>query len=358
MALSQSPQATAVLLCGYYGEGNLGDDALLNVLLAELPESCQIWVMARHVSIIQPLPASAQVVNRRSLIAVLSSLRHIRTLILGGGSLIQDSTSFQSLIYYLVMITVARCYNIQVILWAQGFGPLRQPLSRWLVALMLPLVSSASWRDNTSLKLARQILPNHSMFVAPDPVWCTPSRHWSGGGDVVVCWRPTTLLNSDGWDLLLDALNRLAVFTGSNLHWFAFHTYQDVTLPLFLRNHRPDLVDLWARSQYSKATSVDKAMDKFSSARLVLSMRLHALILSQLSGSPSAALSCDPKISAAANMALVPCTNLQSLPPVGRIVGQWLSLFDEAADSQRVQLISRQSSLHGDFLREALNQQI
>lgn len=355
-SLLQPPPTTAALLCGYYGEGNLGDDALLAILLAELPKSCRPWIMARHASTVRSLSDSAHIIDRRSPVAILGSLQRVDVLILGGGSLIQDSTSLWSLTYYLTIIVAARCLGVRIILWAQGFGPLQQPLSRWLVCLVLPMILSATWRDHLSLKLAKQVLPHHSMISAPDPVWCIPSRQWFGGEDIVICWRPTAVLSSAGWDLLLDALSRLAISTGAKLHWLAFHEHQDAALPLILRNRRPELADLWARSQYSIAINLDKTMEKFSHSRLVLAMRLHALILSQLSGSPSVALSCDPKISAAANIALVPCIELQALPPVNKIVDQWLSLFDQAADLQHVQLIGKNSSVHGQFLRDVLSQ--
>jgi polysaccharide pyruvyl transferase WcaK-like protein len=33
----------SVLLCGYYGEHNIGDDALLAALLQQLPAGCTPW---------------------------------------------------------------------------------------------------------------------------------------------------------------------------------------------------------------------------------------------------------------------------------------------------------------------------
>ncbi|MBM5828699.1 MAG: hypothetical protein FJ050_11785, partial [Cyanobacteria bacterium M_surface_7_m2_040] len=42
-----------VLLCGYYGEHNLGDDALLEVLLAQLPAATPVLVTAHDQPLVQ-----------------------------------------------------------------------------------------------------------------------------------------------------------------------------------------------------------------------------------------------------------------------------------------------------------------
>ena len=129
--------APDVLLCGYYGEDNLGDDALLQVLLRELPEGLKPLITARDTSAIRRLAPTASIVNRRSLLSVLKSIGTVRALVLGGGSLLQDSTSVRSLVYYLLLIVVARLQGRVVILWGQGLGPLRRPLSRLMVRLVL-----------------------------------------------------------------------------------------------------------------------------------------------------------------------------------------------------------------------------
>ena len=66
------------------------------------------------------LAPSAQTVNRRSLRRCLRAALRADVLVLGGGSLLQDSTSFSSLIYYLLLMTVARLGGAEVVLWGQG----------------------------------------------------------------------------------------------------------------------------------------------------------------------------------------------------------------------------------------------
>ena len=62
--------AATLLLCGYYGEKNLGDDALLTVLLEDLPADCRLLITARDVNVLHQLCPSATWVDRRSLKAV------------------------------------------------------------------------------------------------------------------------------------------------------------------------------------------------------------------------------------------------------------------------------------------------
>ena len=61
------PAAPVLLLCGYYGEHNLGDDALLQVLVSSIPEPQQLLITARDPAPVLALAPSAQTVNRRSL---------------------------------------------------------------------------------------------------------------------------------------------------------------------------------------------------------------------------------------------------------------------------------------------------
>ncbi|MFZ9973426.1 MAG: polysaccharide pyruvyl transferase family protein, partial [Vulcanococcus sp.] len=136
---------TSVLLCGYYGEHNLGDDALLEALLAQLPPAVVPLVTAHDQAEIS-LRYGVDSVNRRSLPAVLEALGHCQALVLGGGSLLQDSTSFRSLLYYAALISAARLQGKPVLLWAQGLGPLRRRRSRALVRLLLPMATGITWR--------------------------------------------------------------------------------------------------------------------------------------------------------------------------------------------------------------------
>ena len=340
---------TSVLLCGYYGEHNLGDDALLDALLAQLPPSVTPLVTAFDQAQISRQHGVASV-NRRSLRAVLKALRQCRALVLGGGSLLQDSTSFRSLLYYAALITAARLQGKPVLLWAQGLGPLRRRRSRALVRVLLPLASGITWRDSSSAQLARQL-----GVAAPhgtDAVWSLPRQHWLGlGGPIVVCWRPTPHLQGEAWKPYLQALEGLAEQTEREVIWLPFHRDQDQRL--FDQLQQQGLVGdaLARRSRVVEAVTPSEAMALFRSASLVLAMRLHALILAALAGSPVSALSYDPKVQACATELGCGCIDLaDGSVDAGALLSSWLEAFEHPPALACLEAMAQATALHRALL--------
>ena len=340
---------TSVLLCGYYGEHNLGDDALLDALLAQLPPSVTPLVTAFDQAQISRQHGVASV-NRRSLRAVLKALRQCRALVLGGGSLLQDSTSFRSLLYYAALITAARLQGKPVLLWAQGLGPLRRRRSRALVRVLLPLASGITWRDSSSAQLARQL-----GVAAPhgtDAVWSLPRQHWLGlGGPIVVCWRPTPHLQGEAWKPYLQALEELAEQTEREVIWLPFHRDQDQRL--FDQLQQQGLVGdaLARRSRVVEAVTPSEAMALFRSASLVLAMRLHALILAALAGSPVSALSYDPKVQACATELGCSCIDLaDASADAGALLSSWLEAFEHPPALACLEAMAQATALHRALL--------
>ncbi|MEN9388286.1 MAG: polysaccharide pyruvyl transferase CsaB [Cyanobacteriota bacterium] len=340
---------TSVLLCGYYGEHNLGDDALLEALLTQLPAAVTPLVTAFDQEQISRRHGVASV-NRRSLRAVLDALSRCRALVLGGGSLLQDSTSFRSLLYYAALITAARLQGKPVLLWAQGLGPLRRRRSRALVRLLLPLASGITWRDSASAHLARQL--GVASPHGTDAVWSLPRQHWLGmGGPIVVCWRPTPHLQGQAWRPYLQALEELAERIQREVIWLPFHRDQDQQLLDQLQQQGLVGAALARRSRVVQATTPDEAMALFRSASLVLAMRLHALILAALAGSPVSALSYDPKVQACATELGCSCIDLAdaAADPAG-LLSSWLEAFEHPPALASLEAMAQATALHRDLL--------
>jgi len=338
-----------VLLCGYYGEHNLGDDALLTALLRQLPPGITPLVTANDQSEVRQR-FEVDTVDRRSPRAVLAGLGRCRALVFGGGSLLQDTTSFQSLLYYGALIAAARLRGKPVLLWGQGLGPLKRRRSRALVRALLPLAQGITWRDPESAQLAVGL--GRRAPVGSDPVWSLEPQHWlGGGGPIVVCWRPTPLLNGPAWRPYLQALQMLAEQGQREVLWLPFHREQDTGL--YARLLAEGLVGegLARRSRQVEAHQPSEAMAVFGSAGLVLAMRLHALILAALSGAPVAALSYDPKVRAAATGFGAPCCDLaEAEPSAEALAASWASSLDRPIGPGAIAAQRAATAVHRDLL--------
>ena len=125
-------------------------------------------------------------------------------------------------------------------------------------------------------------------------------------------WRPTPLLDARGWSVLLNALATLAERIDAPVRWMAFHRHQDAPLLQQLIDQNLVPATLISRSTTVVPTTLETVFASVRTARLVIPMRLHALILARLACCPVAALSYDPKVEAAA-AGRYPCSTLGAL---------------------------------------------
>ena len=163
-----------ILVSGYYGFNNLGDEAILLSLrqrLRELDPDASITVLSKN-------PAQTQhrygvhAVYRFSLPQVRRAVKRCDLLLSGGGSLLQDRTSTRSLIYYLAIIRLAKRYWKKVMLYANGIGPVTQPSNRRMMRRVLDLADVITLRDEDSREeLLSMGVSRPPMTVTSDPVF-------------------------------------------------------------------------------------------------------------------------------------------------------------------------------------------
>lgn len=346
------PPSSRPLLVGYYGEHNLGDDALLEVLLSQLPSCCAPTVTARDQrQVAERFGVSC--VDRGDLRAVLSALTPATALVLGGGSLLQDSTSFRSLLYYAALILRARLQRKPVLLWAQGLGPLRRRRSLLLVRALLSCCTACSWRDPGSAALAGRLGRQHCAAVGADPVWAMPPQPWRGpGGPIVLCFRPTAQLQGERWRPWLAALEQLA--PDRELLWLSLHAGQDQGLLERLKQQGLLSEALASRSREVRAERPADLIDICAGSGLVLAMRLHGLILAALGGCPVAALSYDPKVRAAAEA--LGCVVQDLADPVDpeTLLAEWRNSLDRPQNAARLTRLRESTHVHRDLLQAHL----
>lgn len=160
-----------IIISGYYGYDNVGDDSLLPPMVEgirkRLPDA-KITVLARHPKKVARI-CKTRTVNRFNLFGVLSEMKHARLLISGGGSLLQDGTSKKSLFYYTYIINAAKKRGLRVMIYANGLGPLSAPASRKSAAAAIEAADYVSLRERDSLELLGKLGVKREAKVTADP---------------------------------------------------------------------------------------------------------------------------------------------------------------------------------------------
>ena len=161
-----------VIISGYYGFKNVGDDAMLLSIINSLrvyKEGIRIVVLSKN-----PKETKAnygvEAIYRFNIIKVLQIMKITKLFINGGGSLIQDNTSTRSLVYYLGLIWLAKKINMKVMLYANGIGPLYKKANRRFARAVLEQVDMITLREEMSLQeLKRLAVKKPDVRVTADP---------------------------------------------------------------------------------------------------------------------------------------------------------------------------------------------
>ncbi|HHU50714.1 MAG TPA: hypothetical protein GXZ36_02665 [Firmicutes bacterium] len=162
-----------ILLFGYYGFSNLGDELFVDFYLDLLKQRFS----DRRLIVLVNDPAhyetgdGVEYVSRWNLKRLAGLFAKGDLLLGGGGSLLQDTTSERSLLYYLTLLRLAQFKKARIILAGQGLGPL-SPLGARLTAKVLNKVDIITCRDEASVKLLFQInVYRPAIHLGVDPLW-------------------------------------------------------------------------------------------------------------------------------------------------------------------------------------------
>lgn len=295
-----------ILVCGYYGFGNLGDEAVLAGLVYGLRQAGYaggITAMSAAPALTEREHGVASLL-RTHLPAVWQALRQAQVFVLGGGSLLQDTTSARSIVYYLGMHTLARWAGCRLAWIGQGIGPLHRGWARRWTAQAARQAATVVVRDALSAQLLRQLgVPQVQqgadlsfLLPAADTTrgWQILRRFGVEQGETIVAFAPRPWASET--TSLVELLRQLA----REVHgrWGA----RVLLLPMQLSRDRALVREIAAGAPESVVLSeplrVQEVQAVLSCCRLVVGMRLHALMLSAASGVPALAMSYDPKVRA------------------------------------------------------------
>ncbi|MGE5529222.1 MAG: polysaccharide pyruvyl transferase CsaB [Patescibacteria group bacterium] len=299
-----------IVISGYYGAGNTGDEAILAAMLEALRAAIpggEFVVLSRDPAHTRTLHGVAALHRGlgRDLRAKLSLLRRADLFISGGGGLFQDAFPRRhiprSVLYYAGICALARLCGCPVMFYAQGIGPLRGRLARRLARAAAGLACAVTVRDPGSAALLLDLGARGAPIrVAADPVlaWHPPreggvlERFGLGGRRILAVsvrpWPGQACLRA-----VAGAADRAAA-----------HGLRPVFVPFArgvdeeaCRAARASMADGDAAVILPHLPPAD-VYRVLAGAELVLGMRLHALIFAAAAGVPMVGLAYEPKVRA------------------------------------------------------------
>ena len=332
-----------IVISGYYGFGNLGDEAVLYSILLTLRKS----IPGLDITVLSNDPAATsrdygvRAVDRWSVRAAAGAIRRADLLVSGGGSLLQDVTGLQSLLYYLGVIWLARLLGRPVMYYAQGIGPVNTKNGRRLVGLTTRGVRTVTVRDEESRRDLQEMGVKRAIEVTADPVLgLQPQdidlaegagilRHYGvepGPGVVGVSIRD--LPGQATWEMELARALDTVVRAGRTVVFIPMHSPADLVLAqeVAAAMQEPSII-------VSEKMKVPQVISLIGNLDLLLGMRLHALIFAAVCGVPPLGIVYDPKVERFLKRIAV--------APVGRpgeIKGEALAALIESSLKDRAQL--------------------
>lgn len=297
-----------ILISGYYGFNNIGDESILRAVVDNLVsnlENIEITVLSNDpASTVEKYQVNA--VDRKSLPAIVSSIRNCDILVSGGGSLLQDVTSKRSIFYYLSIMLIAKLFGKKVLIYSQGIGPIISKINQRITYWVLNKTDAIVVRDQASKELLIEMgIEDSKIQVTADPVLRIKPVNLDIGEKIlfnegfVKNKNKITVgfaikerkIDSGFVDQLCIAMKKLTENHNVEIVLIPFHYNEDMKVLEEIKNRLGKEVFV-IRHKYltNEMLSIIGNMD------MLVGVRLHALIHAAIMNVPMMAISYDPKI--------------------------------------------------------------
>ena len=270
-----------IVISGYYGFKNFGDELILSILIRYLKTSeADVTVFSVDTEYTKSYGVNS--VQTFNFLRVIQTLIKADVLISGGGSLFQDVTSLKSVIYYAFVLGLAQLFGKKTIIFAQGVGPLNNSISRFLVKNLFRKCDYISVRDENSQKILAGWGIN-SVLVR-DPAFSLESVGRDKENILGVQLRTFAGMGDDFLKDLAESINQ-SNFVKIKL--FSLQKSQDLALlkkfENLLINKKIEIVE-------------ENIVEEISTVDTLIAMRFHALVVALKANVKCCAVNYDPKV--------------------------------------------------------------
>jgi polysaccharide pyruvyl transferase CsaB len=295
-----------LVISGYYGFGNAGDEAMLLAMVTALraiDPQVEITVISGNPTDTRN-KHDVMAVHRLNLWGIARAIGRADLLISGGGSLLQDVTSGRSIFYYLGIMQIACFLGCPVMLYAQGIGPIRSRLARAFMKHIGNRIAGGTVRDQGSLaELAGLGVVRPQVTVTADPVLALEMASVEPGNGIIKGLDlhgagPLIGFSVREWqgqehykNVFAMVADRLVVEIGARIVFIPMQWPDDVEAARRVASRMRQMHGVIGRKcETVELLSVVRNLD------LLVGVRLHALIFAAVMERPFVGVSYDPKI--------------------------------------------------------------
>lgn len=294
-----------IIISGYYGLGNSGDEALLESIVKDLRSinpDVTITALSGNAKLTEKL-YGIKTINRFNVFSILREFKSARLLLSGGGTLIQDATSTKSLLYYLGIISLAKKMGLKTMLYANGMGPIKDKNVK-KVKSVLNKTDLITLRESTSLEeIERCEITLPKVVVTADPAFNLTASPKERAHEIFSeysinsCDKVVAVSVRESSNAPLDFETQMA----QALDMIAENGYLPVFIPMQRSADLGISLRIAAKMKepsrvIDRELSVCDMLAVIGECSIACGMRLHMLIFASVMNVPMAGIAYDPKI--------------------------------------------------------------
>ena len=314
---------TKILIAGYYGFGNTGDEAILTAIIQALREEergAHIIVVSGDVEVTYAAQ-EVEAVLWTDIGSIVNATISADLVILGGGGIFHDYWGFDpttiltqhhsGLAYFSGIALLATLLDKPLMICAVGVGPLLSELGVRYTRFACDQAATITVRDAESkIHLENLGVSSDDIHLTADPAFLIqPAKLDKALQEKLSMSAPLVCVALRNWDIgvssaywegqVAEALDIFIEQEGAKLIFLPFQTLAENNLTddvivseriMLKMKHRDRVVDI-----DSELTPAEK-LSVISQSDLVLGMRMHSLLFSITAGVPMVALAYDPKV--------------------------------------------------------------
>jgi len=315
-----------IFLIGWFGSGNMGDEAILVselILLKESIKDVELYVLSfdyeRTKRLTANIPEVKKIVRisakhnviRSDFLGLFKTFFRVDRVVIGGGGIFQDIYNHYPIPFFTLLALFARICGKKPTLYCVGIGPFNTMIGKKLTQIAATVSELVSVRDRESRKLLKDLGVSKPVHVAADPVFLLKPKnnekaheivrkyavHKNKGPVIGVCVQELFPWHDDFRRILSEIFDTLVIKSNAKIVFIPFGVYRDK----WFDQNNGDFVDVAASKKLAgfmkeNISIIAEEMDPrelmavTGSFDLIISMRLHGAIMGLSMARPVVAL--------------------------------------------------------------------